>query len=941
MAAPTVDDNRPDRPPSTPHRAGELAWSGDGQPNFGELLQAVLAASEAIIFAKDLHGRYVLANPAFSRLLDRPATEIIGRKDKDLFPPAEAAALRAADAEVVATGRTLRRLDRLTVAGAERAFVTTKVPLRDAAGKIVGISGVAVEITDEIRLRDRLVHLTRALRAIRAVNQLIAKEKDSDRLLRAVCALLTETRGYRSAWIVLLDESGAVTGSFHSGLGNDAGRLEAFLRAGQLPECARRARARPDAVVVLEDPSECGACPLLGKTPAYRRLTARLEHEGKVYGIIAVEVRREYAPISEEQDLLRDLAGDIAFALHSIELEEGWQRARAALRESEELFRSIVENSHAGILVVDEDHRFVYANAELCRLLGRARAEIIGRDFLEFLDGESRALVADRYRRRQAGEEVPPRYEFNVVRKDGEKRRVEISATVIRDSAGRVRTVAQLLDITDRTKLQRTLAAIHALGRRLVFLQDPDKIAHATVEGARELAGMRDCALYLLNKDGTRLTLRAFLKEIPAAFQELPLDSNRGVIAAAVRTGEMIYVPDVTQDPRYLPGRAESRSELCVPLKARGRVIGALNAESPRRDAFTDVDRQLLETLADTAAVALENARLLATVQDAERRFRSVAESATDAIILGDDEGKIIFWNKAAQDIFGYTAAEVLGRSAAILIPERFREAFSAGVERWRRTKKAGFAEKRVVHPGLRKDGSEFPAEISYSSWEEEGRQFSAAIIRDLTERVRTEEALKSSYQRLQRILHGIIEALTAAVELRDPYTAGHQLRVSELAVAIAEEMGLPADKVEAIRYAALVHDIGKLAVPAEILAKPSGLTATEFALIKAHPQQAYDILKEIDFPWPVADIVLQHHERLDGSGYPLGLKDDEIVLEARIMAVADVVEAMSSHRPYRPALGIDKALEEIAKNKGYLYDSEVVDSCLRLFRDKGFTLES
>ena len=200
-----------------------------------------------------------------------------------------------------------------------------------------------------------------------------------------------------------------------------------------------------------------------------------------------------------------------------------------------------------------------------------------------------------------------------------------------------------------------------------------------------------------------------------------------------------------------------------------------------------------------------------------------------------------------------------------------------------------------------------------------------------------SKEALKSSYARLRQALNGVIQALAAAIELRDPYTAGHQLRVMQLAVAIGTEMGLPPEKIDGIRYAALVHDIGKIAIPAGILAKPAKLTTMEYSLVQQHPKQAYDILNGVDFPWPIADIVLQHHERLDGSGYPNGLKNGEIVLEARILAVADVVEAMSSHRPYRPALGIDKALAEIEKNKGRLYDPEVVDTCLTVF-EKGFS---
>ena len=213
-------------------------------------------------------------------------------------------------------------------------------------------------------------------------------------------------------------------------------------------------------------------------------------------------------------------------------------------------------------------------------------------------------------------------------------------------------------------------------------------------------------------------------------------------------------------------------------------------------------------------------------------------------------------------------------------------------------------------------------------------------LQRDITERKRAEEKLKESYQKLGKTTDDIISTLAKIVETRDPYTAGHQQRVSLLASAIAKEIGLPEDKVKGVKIASLIHDIGKINIPSEILSKPGKLTEEEFNLIKGHPKVGYDILKLIDFPWPIAEIVLQHHENIKGSGYPGGLKDDEIFLEAKIICVADVVEAMSSHRPYRPALGIDKALEEISQNKGILYDPEVVDICLKLFKEKSFKFE-
>jgi len=199
------------------------------------------------------------------------------------------------------------------------------------------------------------------------------------------------------------------------------------------------------------------------------------------------------------------------------------------------------------------------------------------------------------------------------------------------------------------------------------------------------------------------------------------------------------------------------------------------------------------------------------------------------------------------------------------------------------------------------------------------------------------EQKLQQSYKRLRKTMEDTIYTIGKIAETRDPYTSGHQKNVSQIATFIAQEMKLPQDKIEGVRIASLVHDIGKISLPAEILNKPTKLSKIEYSLIKEHSQTGYDILRSIDFPWPIAQIVLQHHERLDGSGYPQGLKGEDILMEAKILGVVDVVEAMSSHRPYRPAWGIDKALEEISKNKSILYDPEVVDACLKLFKRKEF----
>ena len=203
--------------------------------------------------------------------------------------------------------------------------------------------------------------------------------------------------------------------------------------------------------------------------------------------------------------------------------------------------------------------------------------------------------------------------------------------------------------------------------------------------------------------------------------------------------------------------------------------------------------------------------------------------------------------------------------------------------------------------------------------------------IRDITE-------IKLSVEKLYKTFEGTISTIALIVEARDPYTSGHQKRVAEISVAIAEDLGLPEEQIQGIYFSSLIHDLGKIQVPAEILSKPGKLTKLEFSLIKAHPRVGYDLLKSIDFPWPIAEIIYQHHERMDGSGYPRKLKGDRILIQAKIIGLADVIEAMSSHRPYRPALGLEAALVEINKNKGILYDADIVGSFLKVI-EKDSTL--
>jgi PAS domain S-box-containing protein len=319
---------------------------------------------------------------------------------------------------------------------------------------------------------------------------------------------------------------------------------------------------------------------------------------------------------------------------------------------------------------------------------------------------------------------------------------------------------------------------------------------------------------------------------------------------------------------------------------------------------------------------------------DSEEKFRKVFYICPDPVCINRlDDGTFIMVNRAFVKYTGYDETDVIGKTTSECniwknIDDRQRLTAELEIRGEVNNYEAMFCTKegKIIH-GL----------LSASIIEINGPKCIVSITRDITKYIETEKQLEESLRQVRLAIGTTIQVLLSAVEGKDKYTAGHQRRMADLARAIATEMCLPKERIEGIRLAGIVHDFGKLSVPAEILNKPGKLSDLEFSLIKEHARSGYDILKDVVSPWPLADIVHQHHERLDGSGYPNGLKGEEIILEARILAVADVVEAMCSHRPYRPAPGINAALEEIEKNKGRLYDSDVSDSCISLFKEKKY----
>jgi PAS domain S-box-containing protein len=389
------------------------------------------------------------------------------------------------------------------------------------------------------------------------------------------------------------------------------------------------------------------------------------------------------------------------------------------------------------------------------------------------------------------------------------------------------------------------------------------------------------------------------------------------IMMTAIKTDSESRIKGLEVGANTFLAKPIDEAELVSQVKVALRIKKAEDALREERDSL---ERKVRERTAD--------------LRESEEKFSKAFQTSPYAIIITrPKDGKFLEVNDAFISITGFTREETLAGSS-IGLKLWFNEDDRQSVVNALQAGRAVVGEEFLFRT---KGGEVITGLFSAQTIHLGCGPYILSSINDITERKQSEQKLKNTLESLRKAVSATIQVMVSAVETRDPYTSGHQIRSANLARTIAAEMKLSQDQIDAIRMAGAIHDIGKLSIPAEILSKPTKLSEIEFSLIKEHARQGWEILGNVESPWPLAEMVYQHHERMDGSGYPRNLKGDAILIEARILAVADVVESMASHRPYRPALGIDKALEEIKKNSGTLYDDTVVEVCLRLFREKGF----
>lgn len=400
----------------------------------------------------------------------------------------------------------------------------------------------------------------------------------------------------------------------------------------------------------------------------------------------------------------------------------------------------------------------------------------------------------------------------------------------------------------------------------------------------------------------------------------------------AIWTADVITDSNFTRTPAA--AKAGLHGAIAFSLTERGKIIGIMVFFSRKT---RPMDGKVYYTIVDIGVRIgsfMSQKKAEELLHASERKYRTILEATIDFVCTFNPDGHIIYINKGGRKLIGIDEAEGIPHLS-------ISDCYSKWMYDAIVNNAVSIAASKDIWVGEAvlqcRDGREIPVlQVIIVHRNLQGTvEYYSVIARDITERMKLEKELKKSLEDLQKTLDGTIEAIALMCEVRDPYTSGHEKRVAQLACAIAEEVGLNEDKRKGVRVSAFLHDIGKIAAPSEILCKPSELNVHEYGIIKTHSEIGYSILKNVKFPWPVAQIVLQHHEMLDGSGYPAGLKGEEILIEARIIAVADTVEAMVNHRPYRPALGINYALREISRARGILYEPKVVDACIKIFKGK------
>jgi len=854
--------------------------------------------SPIYVFFRDENFRALSLSSNYEQLLGSPLERLLGRSMDELFPAELARKMVEDDKKVLAEGKVITIEEKLN----DRLYSTLKFPIT-VDGKHRFLAGYSIDITDskrseaELRLKDRAI--SSALNAI----------------------VITDPQG-RISYV-----------------------NPAFLRLWGYEH-----QSEVDGRLAEE---------FIAEAEQMQSLKDGLRKQRAFAGEL-ICVRSDGSRFSAEvsASVISDSDGGVASVMAAIADVTQRKQAELQLRESEDQYRTLVSAMTEGVTLQDANANIIAFNDSASRILGLSADQLL----------ESSAIEARWQALREDGSPFPVEsFPAAVALRTGRKQRDVVMGiykpngmlTWLLVSAqplfrhGEItpyRVVSTMSDITrikDAAQRDSALLELEIVATTL----DETELLQKGLDLLESLTRSKIGFLHFVNEDQDQISLVTWTTDTMANYCHISHDSHypvskAGIWAESIRTKRPVIVNDyvVAPNKKGLPdGHAHLQRFVSVPVLDRGLVrmiVGVGNAaiDYDEDDANT-IGRFAYEmyriVLAKRADVALSDSQ--SALLTSEAKFRSLVEQTMVGVYMLDGL-TLSYANPRTEEIFGYGDGEMAGLQLADFIVPDDLPTVQKELERIRTE------DSYLGHVEFRsrlRSGMEVHVGGVGRNAVLEGRSVVVGVLQDITNRVLSDRKLSEYAARLERSVIGTVDAVSHMMDLRDPYTAGHERRVGELSSHIAEEMGLSEDRQRGLRVAGAVHDVGKITLPAEVLNKPGRISTIEFEMIKTHAEQGYQVLKNVDFPWPVAEVARQHHERIDGSGYPRGLKGEEIILEARILAVADVVESMASHRPYRPALGVESALAEIERGRGTAFDPAVVDACLRLFREKGYCIPS
>ncbi len=877
-------------------------------------LRSIYEAEPECVKLMDTQGRLLDMNPAglamfevesLDDIINKPLKSFIVDKDRQAFTQFTKQILKGESSSLVFEIEGIK--------GTHRFMDSHAVPLMDEHGGIFAVLAVMRDVTERRQTAQAL--------------------RESEERFRAVSISARDA-------ILMVDDKEQIT------LWNEAARrmfgyswqeVEGqVLHKLIIPE-----RLREDHLKGFKTFSETGVGPVIGQVlelPALRRDGSEFYAEIAISG---VKLAGQWHAVG----LVRDITER--------------KQAEEALKESEEKFRTIFDNALDGILVVDVERKmFFTGNTMICRMLGYTLEEVLQLSVEDIHPAKDLHHIVKLFEKQVRGE-IGLAENLPVKRKDGSIFYADINSSPI-TLGGKTYLIGIFRDITERRQADDNLRASEERYRNYIELTGQ---LGWTTNAAGEVEADIPAWRRYTGQSEEEITGWGWIKALhpddreaaAAIWKQAVATQSPYEVEYRVRRHDGTYRSFMARGVAVIDDNGVLREWVgtCIDITERKQAEQIL-ARTNRMLKTLRASNEALIHATDETALLQEACRIIVEVggyrlawvgyaEDDEAR--SVRPVAWEGFEKGYLQSLKITWSDTVHGS-GPTGTAIRERRLVIARDILTDPSFVP----WREEAKSrGYASSIALPCAV--NGQVLGALNVYAAepdaFSEEEVKLLTELANDLTygimtlrtrtERKRLQMAHRDSTEQLKQALLGTIQAVALTVEKRDPYTAGHQRRVAELSVAIAAEMGLPAERIEGIQLGAIIHDIGKIYIPAEILNRPGRLTDAEFEMIKSHPQVGYDIIKGVNFPWPVGEMILQHHERRDGSGYPQGLKDGEITLEARIMAVADVVEAMASHRPYRPGLSIEVALEEIERGKDRHYEPDAVHVCIKLFHDQGF----